>query len=172
MNKYLVPFILLCFATILSACQSPYSKSADLHGFVIDRSEQSLFVVSKHAKDFSEHGGVSDFYDAIYLDNAPGDVEIGDEVNVWFKGGVDDSYPSRGVVGKMEVLTTANIERANRSQKEAVQDALQQIHVDNFVAITDVQFSEERNLWTVTYKPIKYFETEPTPLKTIEIEDS
>lgn len=165
-------FITLTLITmiVLAACTT--KKDPDIHGYVLERINGNIFVVSKHAHDFSENGGVSEFYDAIVLDNAPSDVDVGHEVRVWYKGPVRESYPLGGSVGSLEIVEIAKPEGANLTREEAIKKALETIIESNFIAITEVEFDDQNHTWKISYKPIEYYEDEPPELQIVEIEDS
>ncbi|NLI69057.1 MAG: DUF3221 domain-containing protein [Bacilli bacterium] len=171
MRKWLVQLTLFSACMFLVSCNALTKKEPDIHGFVIERTEETIFVVSKTPKDFSDHGGVKEFYDAIVLDGAPDDVAVGDEVRVWYKGPIRESYPLGGSVGALEIVETEQPEGAVLSRKEAVKRALENIHTGNFISIIDVSFDPETRTWNVAYKPIEYYDNEPPELTTVKVKD-
>lgn len=169
MRKIVALLFIFTFSFLILGCNT--KAEPDIHGYVMERTNDSIFVVSKYAYDFSENGGVSEFYDAIVLDNAPDNVDVGHEVRVWYKGPVRESYPLGGSVGSLEIVETEKPEGANLSREEAIQQALATISEGNFITITNIEFNAEDQLWRISYKPIEYFEDKPSELKTIEVVD-
>lgn len=158
-------------AMLLISCQGKeFSGEPDLHGYIIEKAADRILVISKEAQDFSDTGGIDQFYDAIFLRNAPKDVEVGQEVRVWIDGPVEESYPAGGTVGKLEVVPIAEPEGAQLKTYQAVQKALAQAPED-WVAITNVTFQAETKTWLVTYASIYAFEDEEKTPRTIEIQD-
>lgn len=151
---------LLLVVLLLAACSitEKYGASPDIHGYVVERGESSILVVAKEAEDFSDTGGVSQFYDAINLRDAPNDVKIGQEVRVWYKGGVEESYPAGGTIGKIEIVDVEKPDGATLAPDEAIRNALPDIATENFVAITNIEFDVASKIWNITYVPINDFD--------------
>src|SRR5690606_12435888 len=156
MRKWLVHLTLFSASMFLVSCSALTKKEPDIHGFVIERTEETIFVVSKTPKDFSDHGGVKEFYDAIVLDGAPDDVAVGDEVRVWYKRPIRESYPLGGSVHSLETVETEQPDGALPPRTEAIKRALETIHTGNFISIIDVSFDPETRTWNVAYNPIQY----------------
>src|SRR5690625_1173771 len=97
--------VTLCLSIIaafmLVSCKPGADGEPHIHGYVMEKADGRILVISKEAQDFSDTGGISNFYDAIFLRNAPDDVEVGHEVRVWYDGPVEESYPAGGGVGKL-----------------------------------------------------------------------
>jgi hypothetical protein len=44
-----------------------------------------------------------EFYDAIWVSNIPSDIEVGQNVQVWFEGAIAASFPGQGMVSKVTI---------------------------------------------------------------------
>lgn len=150
MNKKYIYLIYLVLVIGLMACGS----EADIIGYVLDKNDDSIFVVSKEAKDFSADDGIAEYYDAIWLSKAPADIEIGDLVQVWYDGPVQESYPLGGKVGKLEVVPPTTYDGAKLSEAEAINQAIQQQKPTEHIAVRSVTFDMELKMWKIDFKEI------------------
>lgn len=162
---------LLLTLLLLSGCSFGKEQAPDLHGYVLEEKDSQIIVVSKTANDYSAQGGVKQFYDAILLDRVPEHVEVGQEVKVWYKGEIEESYPACGSIKHIEVVENEQPSEASLHPQEVVQQALEKINIEYMVAITDVLYNEETESWTVTYRPISLFNDDKERLQTIHIPD-
>lgn len=169
MKRSKILLVLLLFT--LSGCHFLKDEAPDLHGYVLKQTDSQIFVVSKIANDFSDRGGVKQFFDAITLDRVPKNVEVGQEVKVWYKGEVDVTYPACGSIQHLEIVEPKQPEGAKLSTEEVVKQALTKIDVEYFFAITDVVYNKDTSSWTVTYKPISLYNDDEEKLQSIQIPD-
>lgn len=165
-------FLLLMVVVIMIGCTERYSGKPNIHGYVIDVSEKKILVISKVAQDFSDTGGISNFYDAIWLSKASKDIEVGQEVRVWYDGPVEESYPAGGTVGKIEIVKKNQPETANINESKAIQLAIQQLGSEGLIAINSVTFDGVEKRWKVTYEIINMGIDKDSGKQMIEIDDS
>ena len=62
-----------------------------------------ILVVDPVAQDFSDTGGIEEFYNAIWFSNAPQEVEPGNKVEVWFDI-VAESYPGQSEALDIKII--------------------------------------------------------------------
>lgn len=142
---------------ILAACGNSTTNEqveADIIGYVLGKTDESIFVVSKQAHDFSANDGVSEYYDAIWLSNAPKEIEIGKQVKVWYEGPVQESYPMGGTVGKLEVVSGTEHEGANWSEAEVIAKAIEKQSQREHIAVRSVDFDRDSALWKIGFKEL------------------
>lgn len=152
--KKIIILAILTFISLtgcVSGTEGNVKGEVDLHGYVLDKADDSIFVVSKEAKDLSANGGIETYYDAISLSDAPNNVQIGDEVMVWYAGGVAESYPMQGKVGHLEIMPDTKPEGANFTQAEALRKSLQD---QQNVLVTSINFKKSKGLWLVKFRDL------------------
>lgn len=171
MKRTVTLILIFALSMILVSCQNEADNPPDMHGYVIEKDEYQILVINKEAYDFSDTGGIDNFYEAMFLRNPPNELEVGHEVYVWIDGPVEESYPSRASIGDYEIVDVKEPVSANLTTKEAVQNALEELGEGNWVAITDVQFDEESKKWRVTYVSIFAMEDEEKEPRLIEVSD-
>ncbi|MFZ3579744.1 YobA family protein [Virgibacillus sp. DJP39] len=149
--------LILSFVMILVGCgnddTNEYNGKPGITGYVMDKKEQRILVVSQEVKDFSESGGTKEFYDAVWANEAPNDVMVGEQVSVWFKGEVETSYPGQTSVGKLEVKTSYTPEDATLSDAEALNKALNQNEVGNeILTVQSISYDAKKDEWSISLK--------------------
>ena len=126
-RKY-VHTLMILFCMVVVACGiegADEQSEADIIGYVLDKTDGSIFVVSKQTQDFSANDGLDEYYDAIWLSDAPKHIEIGEQVKIWYDGPVQESYPMGGKVGKLEVVLGNKHEGADWSEAQAIAKAIE-----------------------------------------------
>lgn len=153
MRNYL--YLVILGFIVLTACtnngENNVKGEVDIHGYVLDKIEDSIFVVSKDSKDLSANGGITDYYDAIRLSDAPKNVQVGDEVMVWYSGEVAESYPMIGTVGQIEIVPDSKPEGAILTAAEGLKEALK---VQKNVVVTSINFNEETSIWLIQFRDL------------------
>ncbi|MGO4887630.1 YobA family protein [Anaerobacillus sp. MEB173] len=159
--KRIYSFLLILIMGIsLLACNSAGDNQLDdelqgsphLVGFITNKDDHRILVVSSEAQDFSSTGGVSEFYDAAWVSNVTEDVEIGMEVEVWFDGAVAESYPAQGSAKKINILPPIHPEGATLNKAEATKKALEQLANDQYdlMIVKNVTFNADSLVWELT----------------------
>ncbi|MGM0843896.1 MAG: DUF3221 domain-containing protein [Bacillota bacterium] len=142
---------------ILAACSNENGnkdgEEPGITGFVMDKEGQQILVVSTQAKDYSDNGGIKEYYDAVWASEAPNDVNVGEQVKISFDGGMDTSYPGQAAVGKLEVIPSSSPEGAALSEAEALNRALSQNKFENEIltAVT-ISYEADKNEWSIILK--------------------
>jgi|GEM_PF-933777 len=124
-------------------------------GYVMKKEDGRILVVDSSPKDFSDSGGVAEFYDAIWFSGAPEDIEVGEKVKVWF-GEVRESYPAQSSAKRIEVVTGVRPEGAMLTEAEAIAKALSSVEnkEDFLVAVKSVEFDTEKGEWNIQLKDV------------------
>lgn len=146
--------IMLSFIFLIS-CSSSHQgdlENADLIGYVIDKTEQGMLVVSEEPIDFSETGGKSEYYEATWLSETPDDIEIGELVAVWFDGPVAESYPMQATLGQIKVVSKEPPDGADLSVAEALREAID--IQGQTAAIKEIFYDQELDRWSITFKDL------------------
>lgn len=138
----------LClFIFIFTAACSNQHDQPHFIGYVVDKSESRVLVVSSSPQDFSDNGGVKEYYDAISLAGVSNEVKIGQLVSVWVDGPIAESYPMQAEASKVEIVDEEKPEGANMKVNEVIQQAIHK--VNRMVAIRDVEYNENTEMWNV-----------------------
>jgi hypothetical protein len=170
---YLTVFMLFIFAGCSNTNGNGHGGEPEpgsepgITGYVMDREGQEILIVSTEAKDFSGNGGMEEFYDAVWASNPPNDVKVGEQVKIWFDGGVETSYPGRAAVGKIEVMPSSTPEGATLSDTEALNRALSKNKLENEIVTPQSFFYDaDKEEWTILLKNTDTFEEH-----TVKVED-
>lgn len=151
MRGKLLLTLLLSFLVLLPACGDAYSDKPDIVGYVMNKSDKSILVVSKDAQDFSANDGVSEYYDAVSLANSPTEVQIGEQVRVWYDGPVAESYPMQATIGKIDIIPSPKPEGANLTEAGALRQAIEdQVNI----AVKSIKYDQKLDLWKIEFKDI------------------
>ena len=125
-------------------------------GYVMDKENGGILVVDQAAQDFSSNGGLSEYYEAIWFSNAPDDINVGEQVKVWFDA-VRESYPAQSDIEKIEVIQGQKPDGAKLSESEALYKALtsSEINTDFFLIAKSVEYDKESHEWNIQLKEIQ-----------------
>ncbi|WP_160847941.1 YobA family protein [Pontibacillus yanchengensis] len=154
MKKISLFFIVtLLLSLVLTACFDGDKVSLgepDYKGYVMDKKEGSILVVGTEPKDYSKNGGDPEYYSALWGSNAPDRIEVGQQVEVWVDGGVQESYPGQAKIGDVRVVSQEIEENADLSEAEALRKALNKINsVEGIPVVKSIKFSEKTNSWAI-----------------------
>ncbi|MCD5324351.1 MULTISPECIES: DUF3221 domain-containing protein [Pontibacillus] len=148
---------------ILGGCSSEsYGERSDIAGYVMEKKGDEILVVSPESEDL---GGNEEFYDAVWAKDAPNDIKVGDRIALWFKGGLETSYPGQATVGKIELHNRSTPKDATISEGEALRHALDEVERDRSL-FTVQSIKYDQNQWSVILKDTKSYETQ-----TVTVED-
>lgn len=136
-----------------SKTQDTKKNEPGIMGYVVDKENGRILVVSSEAQDFSSNGGVSEFYEAIWFSNAPDDINIGDKVSVWFNI-VLESYPGQSEIQDIKVIPGEKPEGANLNESEALYRALTSTEMDFtfFPVVKSIEYNNASKEWTIQLK--------------------
>ncbi|MFC5465353.1 YobA family protein [Lederbergia graminis] len=172
MRKIYTHIILFFLVIILAACgqanadgNTDEKGKPDIIGYVMDQNDSRILVVSAEAQDFSANDGLSEYYDAISLSNAPENVKIGQMVKVWIDGPVADSYPMQGKISKLEVVESSKPDGAKMTEEQALRKIIK-AQPTKQMAVRNIYFDNTKNIWKVEFK-----ELPDGDVITIEIKD-
>ncbi|SEO95341.1 DUF3221 domain-containing protein [Paenibacillus sp. OV219] len=121
-------------------------------GYVTKIDNQSALVVNPTSRKLNETR--TEYYDAIWVSNIPSNIEVGQNVNVWFKGEIATSYPGQGTASKITISETQKPVKALLTREEAIRKALQDKDIANIniLVVKDVSYDEKSAMWTIRYK--------------------
>ncbi len=168
--QLLIIVALLAFAV---GCEENVTeKEPGIVGYVMNKSDQGILVVSTEAQDFSETGGVSEFYDAIWFSGEAediGKISVGDKVKVWYDV-VMESYPGQSTAERIEVIPSAQPEGANLTEAQAIANALkdEQLEESNPYAVKAISYIQNEGIWKVELKGLL---TDKDEIKEILVKD-
>lgn len=156
-HLYLLGFFILLSLAGCSQDPSFFSGNPDISGYVISKNEKAILVTSSEPEDLSASDGLEEYYDVIYATDAPENVQVGDEVNLWYKGDVLESYPAQTSVGKLEILPSSTPENATLSEYGALSKALSQNEFENkTIAIQSIAYQPDEDIWSFIFKDLIY----------------
>lgn len=166
MKKYMIVAAIAVLMTVLLGCGRDAAKSDDnnanksrtdnqpgIEGYVMAKQNGRILVVESTSRDYSATGGVSDFHNAIWFSNAPDDVDIGHNVQVWFDM-VAESYPGQSSAERVELLHSVQPPNADLTEDEAIRRALARNDLisGEVVAILAVTYDADSDQWKVELK--------------------
>ncbi len=164
-------FIGLLTLLILTGCNSMttvFRGTPNITGYVMDKNDEAILVVSTEPEDFSQSGGNERFFDAVWASNAPDNVAIGEEVSIWFEGGVNQSYPAQAAIGELNTLSSPTPGGADLSEAEALNKALtQEEFVDDILTLQSISYDNDEDEWTVVLEETNSYEEH-----TLQVEDN
>lgn len=154
--------LLVCFILLLLGCgidniidkgeQTP-STEPGIVGYVMNKENGRILVVSQTALDYSSTGGVDEYYNAIWFSKVPKGIEIGDKVKVWYDF-VMESYPGQSEVEHIEVVISQKPESANLTEAEVLFKALNSKEVDRnqLIIVKAIEYDKQEDSWNVELK--------------------
>jgi hypothetical protein len=156
--------LLLTLALSLFGCNAVNDKNdekkapdveAGIIGYVMDKQNEGILVVSHEAQDFSSTGGVEAYYNAIWFSNAPKDIRVGDQVKVWYDF-VRESYPGQSEIKHIEVVSSSKADGADLTESEALSEALTspQIKSNGLYAVKSIAYDKQADIWNIEIKEI------------------
>ncbi|NRF95987.1 YobA family protein [Paenibacillus frigoriresistens] len=136
----------------------------EIEGYIVDKKEGEILVVSSEAKDYS-HGRGQESYDAIWFSNVSDTLVIGDKVKVWSKhGALLSPYPGREIAHKVIEQTTVRPEGSDRTEEYMLQKALQDDKLkderknNRIVAVKSVNYNAKEDTWYLHLKDARTLE--------------
>lgn len=165
-NKYLYLMGFL-FLFVLAGCSnndsSSFRGSPDITGYVVSKNEQTILVTSSEPEDLSNSDGLEEYYDVISASDAPENVQVGDEVNLWYKGDILESYPAQTSVGKLEIIPSSTPEGATLTESDALSKALSQNEFENnTLVIQSIAYQSDEDIWSIKFKDLIFEDEEGT----------
>jgi hypothetical protein len=130
---------------------------AGITGYIMDKRDGRILVVSPEKKDFSSTGGMSEFYDAIWFSNPPNIAEIGMEVKVWSEL-VLQSYPGQAEVTHLEIIPSPKPKGAKLTESEALAKALSTQRINRVLTVKSIEYSSKSNEWFIELKDTNDYE--------------
>ncbi|TQS74245.1 DUF3221 domain-containing protein [Ornithinibacillus gellani] len=166
MKKAFQLIIILLLASFLSGCGMNNSSGdqvteidhqmeeklgkPDIYGYVMDKQDERILVVSHEPEDFRATGGVAEFHNAIWVSHMPKTIQTGQKIKMWFSA-VAESYPAQAAGGKYMLIEEPKPAGAHLTEADALQQALQQLKIDEGIpTVTSILY--ESDTWEVTIK--------------------
>jgi len=154
MKGFLIFVLLLSLTISLLGCSSDNSNDeAGITGYVMNKENDRILVVSSEAQDFSDSGGLDEFYNAIWFAKAPKDIIIGEKVMVWFDI-VAESYPGQSEIKKIAVIPSSLPKGADLTEADAIYKALTSPNIDinQVLAVKSVEYNSQEDNWNIKIK--------------------
>lgn len=131
------------------------SVDMEIIGYVMQKDNERILVISQSAQDFSSTGGVKAYYDAIWFSKAPKEVEVGDKVSVWYDF-VAESYPGQSEVKHIDVISSQKPNGANLTESEALKKALEseEIKASDITVLKSIVYDKQADRWNIELKEI------------------
>ncbi|NOU68777.1 DUF3221 domain-containing protein [Paenibacillus sp. LMG 31461] len=125
-----------------------------IQGYITKVENNRILVVSSKPKNYSSTGGVKEFYDAVWVSNVPNEVKVGQQVQVWFQGGVLTSYPGQARSAKISFITSEKPINATLLEEQVVEQAINtQAYADiTIFVIKEVKYDESADKWQIRFK--------------------
>ncbi|MDX8343150.1 DUF3221 domain-containing protein [Rossellomorea sp. YZS02] len=125
-------------------------------GYVMSLSEEGMLLVSAKASDYSENGGVNEYYSATHYSfpDASKKLKVGQRVNVEASGPIMESYPGKGKALYVDVLPEYKPSHADLTESEVVQLGIEKAKSDkdkHILAIRDISYNEDDDQWLVVF---------------------
>lgn len=143
----------LALAIMLSGCGGPGAAGGGeppgMEGYVVKKDNGRILVVDPVPQDFSENGGMPEFYNAIWFSGAPAHAEVGRKVQVWFDA-VAESYPGQSTAKRVNVLTSPKPAGADLTEAEAIRASLESRDFPWPAAVKRAEYDANADAWTVT----------------------
>lgn len=136
---------------------TPPDYDAGITGYIMDKRDGRILVVSPEKQDFSSTGGMSEFYDAIWFSKPPDDAEIGMKVKVWYEI-VLQSYPGQAEVTHLEVIPSPKPEGAKLTESEALSKALATQKINKVVTVKSIEYNIKSSEWIIELKDTNDYE--------------
>lgn len=130
---------------------------AGITGYIMDKRDGRILVVSPEKQDFSSTGGMSEFYDAIWFSKPPDTAEIGMKVKVWYEI-VLQSYPGQAEVTHLEIIPSPKPKGAKLTESEALAKALSTQRINRVVTVKSIEYSSKSNEWIIELKDTNDYE--------------
>lgn len=146
--------LVLLFTISLLGCSSNNSKGeAGITGYVMNKENDRILVVSSDAQDFSSNGGIDEFYNAIWFSKAPKDNIIGEKVMVWFDN-VAESYPGQSEIKEIAIVPGKLPEGADLTEADALYEALasKDIDMNQILAVKSMEYNSQEDNWNIKLK--------------------
>lgn len=170
MKNQKIYWISIMCLLILAGCSNNEDTPVEdpyITGYVMDRTDQQILVVSTEGEDFSETGGADEFYNAVWFSNAPEDISIGEKVRVWHDGEVAESYPAQATLEDYEILSPDTPDGAEQTEAEALEKALSDIEFDHdMYTVQSIEFDSDEGEWSFVFK-----NTNTDEEITVEVDD-
>ncbi|WP_089651909.1 DUF3221 domain-containing protein [Halobacillus aidingensis] len=126
--------------------------SPDIYGYIMEKDRDEILVVNPEGKDFSHTKKEEDYHEAVRV-RMNTDAEVGDVVEVWFDGGVAESYPGQAIGDKIKVVPENKPDSADLYPSEALKKAIEQHTLGQGVVVVESSTYEgEEDQWQITLK--------------------
>ncbi|MFS1511468.1 DUF3221 domain-containing protein [Chengkuizengella sp. SCS-71B] len=125
----------------------------DIQGQFITKIEKDkILVVSNVPQDFSEDGGVKEYYDATWLFNVGrSDLKIGQKVEFTTKGITLTSYPGQVELDQIKIIKIQSPNTANLTVEEVLRKAINRSSQINVFVLKGLAFDEKGRKWLVRF---------------------
>jgi hypothetical protein len=168
MKSKLLLIVIILFSAMLSGCAGNLTDSNDSIDnelqpsseymtkgyYVMDKKDNKILVVSTERQNFSATGGMDEYYDAVWLSDAPEEIEIGQQVQFEIDGMMLQSYP--GQARAKTVLATAiqDPEASELSVEEALRRALisGEVEGNKVLVVLSIRHFENSDSWEIDLK--------------------
>jgi hypothetical protein len=173
--KYTTIMLGTIVLALLSACgiigegTGSANDEPGITGYVMAVEGERILVVATEAQDFSDTGGVNEFYDAIMFANVPEDIRIGDKVHVWYDE-VAESYPGQSTAKRIEKVPPVHPEGADLTDSDVLHHVLTTNEIVGVAAVQSIDYDPQADTWTVKIKDVMMDDLEDEVYE-FEVED-
>ncbi|MEC6748591.1 DUF3221 domain-containing protein [Marinilactibacillus sp. XAAS-LB27] len=150
MKRSLLLILPFCFLMIGCTQNEP-----NITGYVMDKNDESVLIVSNHSADYGSTGSSEGFYDAVTASNALDEVKIGDLVEVWYADGVRETYPAQATIGTLNVIPSEQPEGADLTKSEVLDKILPQYSPENHpLGVKSIYYDENQDTWSIILRSL------------------
>jgi len=155
MQRLILLFFVLLIVTSLVGCFNPIDKEPDITGYVVEKSNDNILVVSETSEDLRENGGVAEFYEMIWFSNSSNEINLGDKVDIWYNS-VNQSYPAKATIKTFNIHEPDQPDDALLTESEVLEQVLSNLDIqpDQLFAIQSIQFNKSKQIWLINLMEI------------------
>jgi len=121
-----------------------------MEGIVVREEGGRILVVDPKPRNVGLSGGEA-YYDAAWFSGAPRRTKVGHRVQVWFEV-MAASYPGQATAKKVRILRDETPRGADRSEAEAIREALRSVDGGGLPIVTSAEYDPEADAWRVAVK--------------------
>ncbi|AQQ53482.1 DUF3221 domain-containing protein [Planococcus lenghuensis] len=157
MNKRIVRLLMAFGIVGLSGCgQLSGAGEPDITGYVTEVEDGRILVVNPEAGKNDLGTVEEETYDAAWAGLSEDNIRVGQLVEVWFRGGTNESYPVQATAGRIKVITPSAPGNAELTEAQAIEAAIKEFEarmmIPTMAAVTGVSFDVKRDEWLVELK--------------------
>lgn len=160
MRRLFQLLFILSIMIALAGCFNLVNRDQKITGYVVEKSNNNILVVSETSEDLSENGGVPEFYEMIWFSNVADEINLGDKIDIWYNS-VDQSYPAKSTIKRFNIHKSNQPDGALLTESEVLKQVLTNLAIqpNQLFAIQSVQFNKVSQIWLIHFMEIWTEET-------------